>query len=98
MLSKVPGYIRSFRFKLLNHHPSAHMRALKGLPPRDGAVAEQEPPTWHAIHEFDDNFDIKVLIESVETEWSKKVFEVSIRSEYATYRIEKRYGNEEFFY
>lgn len=88
----MPGYICSTRFKLSYHRTTTETRAFKGLPPRDGVVEEQEPPTWHAIHEFDEKLDMKLFMESIETEWSKKIFESSKRSDHAVYTVEKGYG------
>jgi hypothetical protein len=71
---------------------------LKGLPPRDADVAIQEPPTWLALHEFTEALDERALMETGETEWSKKIMAGAKRTENPMYKHVKSYGDEKFFH
>ncbi|KAG9239976.1 hypothetical protein BJ878DRAFT_529093 [Calycina marina] len=73
-LAKVPGYLRSTRYNLQYYRTNAQSRALKGLPARAEDIAIKTPPRFFAVHEFDtDDIDIKALMATVETDWSKRI-------------------------
>ncbi|KAG4426005.1 hypothetical protein IFR04_000949 [Cadophora malorum] len=99
-LSKVSGYLRTTRYRLMHHSTNADTRVMLGLASRDEAPSQEkdEPPTWHAIHEFDENFDMKVFGTTIDTEWTKKIFSGSTKQEYNVYRHVKSYGDGEFFH
>ncbi|KAG4440090.1 hypothetical protein IFR05_004433 [Cadophora sp. M221] len=75
-LAKVPGYLRTTRYRLMHHSTNADTRVMLGLAAKDELPAqeEDEPPTWHAIHEFDEGFNKDSLGETIDTEWTKKIF------------------------
>jgi hypothetical protein len=71
---------------------------LKGLPPRDADIAIEEPPTWLAIHEFDtEDVDMKALMATTYTEWSKRILGGAKKRETPAYRFVKSYGDGKFF-
>ncbi|KAH6673042.1 hypothetical protein B0J14DRAFT_701007 [Halenospora varia] len=97
-LSKVPGYLRTTRFKLLYHRTNAQSRQLKGLPPRPEDKEIIAPPTWQAIHEFDtENIDMTKLMATADTEWSKKIMGNVARVEAPMYHHVQSYGDGKFF-
>ncbi|KAK0109530.1 hypothetical protein ONS95_002218 [Cadophora gregata] len=98
-LSTVPGYLRTTRYRLMHHSTNEDTRVMFGLTSKDDLVIQErdEPPTWHAIHEFDENFDMNALRETIDTEWTKKIFSDTTKQEYNVYRHEKSYGDGEFF-
>jgi len=102
-LSQVPGYLRSTRYKLLSHRTNAEQRALKGLPtrPQDVGTAENEPPMFHAIHEFEwepEKLDNEKAMETISTEWAKRIFANATKSEYNVFKLEKTFGDGKFFH
>ena len=71
---------------------------LKGLPPRPEDIAIEEPPTWLAIHEFGtEDVDIKALMATADTEWSKRVLGDAKRRETPVYRYVESFGDGKFF-
>ena len=94
----MPGYLRTTRFKLLYYRTNAQSRQLKGLPPRAEDIAIEEPPSWLAIHEFGtENVDMKALMATADTKWSKRILGDAKKRETPAYRFVKSYGDEKFF-
>jgi len=97
-ISKVPGYLRTTRYKLLYYRTNAQSRQLKGLPPREGDHAIQEPPSWLAIHEFSrEDLDFPKLMATAETEISKEILGTATKTETPVYRFTQSYGDGKFF-
>lgn len=84
----------------MHHSTNADTRVMLGLASYDEDQPQEkdEPPTWHAIHEFDENFDMNVFGKTIDTEWTKKIFSGSIKQEYNMYKHVKNYGDGEFFH
>ncbi|KUJ07859.1 uncharacterized protein LY89DRAFT_725586 [Mollisia scopiformis] len=99
LLSQLPGYLRTTRYKLLNHRTNAEARAIKGLPsrPNDTAIEKTEPPMFHAVHEFSiEELDNEAAMKTIGTERAKRIFSNATKSEYAVYRLEKSFGDGKF--
>lgn len=80
-------------YHLQTARTNAQSRALKGLPTTDAPAPE--PPTWLAIHEFNEVVSMPSAIE--ETPGAKKVLENAKQIERVVYRLAKALGSEEFF-
>jgi len=97
-VSKVTGFLRSTRFKLLYHRTNAQSRALKGLPPTDADLTAKEPPTYLAIHEFEvERPDGEALKKTAETEWAKKILGGAKTMEVGMWGLKGRFGDGKFF-
>jgi hypothetical protein len=76
---------------------------LKGLPsrPQDVETVKTEPPMFHAIHEFElevEKLDNEKALETISTEWAKRIFANATKSEYGMYKLEKTFGDGKFFH
>lgn len=91
--SKIPGYQRTTRFRLLYARTNAQSRALKGLPTTDEPAPE--PPTWQAIHEFSKAVDSSA-IEAIEKAGGS-VLSNAKQVELAIYELRKAHGAKKFF-
>ncbi len=83
----------------MHHSTNDDTKAMLGLASTspDADQGREEPPTWHAIHEFDDSFDMKAFVGTIDTEWAKRIFADSTKQEYQMYRHVKSYGDRGFF-
>jgi hypothetical protein len=72
---------------------------LKGLPPREEDKEIQVPPTYLAMHEFDtEDLDMKALMATADTEWSKKIMGAVTKLETPVFKHAKSYGDGKFFH
>ncbi|KAL5118709.1 hypothetical protein ACEQ8H_003386 [Pleosporales sp. CAS-2024a] len=86
VMARVPGYLRTRRFQLVSG------TSLVGL-----ERSTPEMPRFLSLHEFagEGALPWKELLESVETEWAKKVLGGLLRSEMGYYECKRRYEEEE---
>lgn len=84
----------------MHHSTNADTRVMLRLATKDDIPAQEddEPPTWHAIHEFDEAFNKDSLGKTIETEWTKKIFSGTMKLEYNVYKHVKSYGDGKFFH
>jgi len=68
---------------------------LKGLPPSDEPTPD--PPTWIAIHEFDQVFPHQDLEGVHKTEVAGKILSSAKQVEVSVYRLAKAFGAKWFF-
>jgi len=93
--SKIPGYQRTMRFRLLYARTNAQSRALKGLPTTNEAAPE--PPTFQAIHEFSQAVDTSAFDIIKNAEGSKKILSGAKQLELAIFKLAKGFGKKQFF-
>ncbi|KAE9968170.1 hypothetical protein BLS_005988 [Venturia inaequalis] len=94
-VSKIPGFKRTTRYKLLYARTNAQSRALGNLPTTD--EAPPEPPSWAAVHEFDREVDAS-SIEAVKSAGQALAILGSAKQvEFVTYRLAKAHGGKGFF-
>ncbi|KAH9203624.1 hypothetical protein DL95DRAFT_377594 [Leptodontidium sp. 2 PMI_412] len=79
-LSEVPGYLRTTRYRLMHHSTNADTRVMLRLATKDDIPAQEddEPPTWHAIHEFDEAFNKDSLGKTIDEENLQRYHEAGI--------------------
>ncbi|KAF2836236.1 hypothetical protein M501DRAFT_940071 [Patellaria atrata CBS 101060] len=94
-ISKLQGYIRTTRFKLLYARTNAQSRALKGLPTTD--EPNPEPPTHLSLHEFERDPSRDELTRALESGNGKKIFSEAKEVETHIYKIAKAHGAKKFF-
>jgi hypothetical protein len=94
-VSRIPGWKRTTRYKLLYARTNAQSRALKGLPTTD--EAPPEPPTWAAVHEFNCDVEASSIEAAKSTEGSKKILGNAKQVEFVTYRLAKAHGGKKYF-
>ena len=94
-VSKIPGYQRTTKYKLLYARTNAQSRALKGLPTTNEPAPE--PPTWQALHEFTQAVDPSVIDSLQPSEGSKKVLANAKQSEFSIFELRKAHGAKKFF-
>ena len=87
------GYIRTTFYHLQYARTNAQSRKLKGLPTTDAPAPE--PPTWTAIHEFDDIVSMPSELES--TPNAQKILGKAKQVERVVYRLAKALGEQQFF-
>ena len=99
VVAKVPGFVRCTRFKLVYYRTNAQSRQLKGLPARAEDKVIEVPPTYMNLFEFDtESPDMKALLATGETEWSRKIIEDAKNREVGIYRFVTGYGDRKFFH
>lgn len=91
--TSVKGHIRSSLYHLQYARTNAQSRALKGLPTTDAPAPE--PPTWQAMHEFED--DVGMPSELEKTTHAQKVLQGSKQVERVVYRLARGLGSKWFF-
>ena len=91
--SSLKGYIRTTFYRLQYARTNAQSRALKGLPTTDAPAPE--PPTWLAMHEFDEV--VRMPSELEDTPSAKKVLGGAKQVERIVYRLAKGLGSKWFF-
>ena len=73
---------------------NAQSRAFKGLPPIEGEPVV-DPPTWHAIHEFEEEpgAEVKELVQRGESELLRSAKQIEVR----VFRLVRVHGEGIFF-
>lgn len=96
-LSKVEGYLRSTRYKLVFAHTNAQLEKLKGS---SGAEAPPpQPATWLTLHEFStETMDAAKVQAATNTEWTTRILQNSKIAEFHTYSLAKAHGKGEWFH
>jgi hypothetical protein len=94
-VSKIPGFKRTTRYRLLYARTNAQSRALKGLPTTDEPAPE--PPTWAAVHEFERVVDASSVDAVKKTEEAKTILGDAKQVEFVTYKLAKAHGGKKFF-
>ena len=99
MVAKCKGFVRCTRYKLAYYRTNAQSRILKGLPPRAEDKEVEIPVKYMGIFEFDtEDLDIKALMATGDTEWSKKIIGDAKKRESNIYKFVQGYGEKKFFH
>lgn len=101
MHAKLPGYLRTTRFKLLYARSNAESRAFKGESAVAGEKPVDKPPKWLAIHEYELSVE-EVSIENIKkltaSPWKDKVKSKVVRGESNQWFPVKSFGEGEWFH
>jgi len=94
-IEKIPGYLRTTRYRLLYARTNAQSKKLKGLPAPD--EPEPQPPTWQAIHEFSRTVEPGELDGMRNGPKAKDILGKARETEYSIYKLAKAFGNQRMF-